>query len=216
MEAVLPKIPLTLAERDAAPDVFRVPATLEEFWELSELTEYNIEYFNGEIIAMGQATPQHESLITRLTTLLNGFYDAFEDYYVLGSNVKIYAEACVAAFNADFSVAKEPYDFVTLPSGNLSTVAIKNPELVGEVFSPSTKRFDQSDKLDCYKTIPTLKYVLFVDPSRPFVTVHSRTETPNEWLSRDYFSFDEAVRLGDLLMPMREIYRKVKFEPTGK
>ncbi len=212
MEAVLPKIPLTLAERAAAPDLIRVPATLEEYWELSELTEYNIEYFNGEIISMGQATPLHESLITRLTTLLTNFYDAFEDYYVLGSNVKIYAEACVAAFNADFSVAKEPYDFVTLPSGNLSTVAIKSPELVGEVFSPSTKQFDQSDKLDCYKTIPTLRYVLFVDPQRPFATVHSRTETPNEWLSRDSRSLDDTVRLGELTLPMREIYRKVKFD----
>lgn len=211
MEAVLPKLPLTLAGRDAAPEIIRVPATLEEFWELSELTEYNIEYFNGEIISKGQATPLHESLITRLTTLLTNFYDAFDDYYVLGSNVKIYAEACVAAFNADFSVAKEPYDFVTLPSGNRSTVAIKNPELVGEVFSPSTKRFDESDKLECYKTIPTLKHVLFVDPQRPFVTVHSRTETPNEWLVRDCRSLDETVRVGDLPLPMREIYRKVTF-----
>ena len=211
MEAVLPKIPLTLAERDAAPDILRVPATLEEFWELSELTEYNIEYFNGEIISMGQATPLHESLIGRLITLLNGFYDAFEDYYVLSSNVKIYAEACVAAFNADFSVAKEPYDFVTLPSGNLSTVAIKNPELVGEVFSPSTKRFDESDKLECYKTIPTLKHVLFVDPTRPYAVVHARTDEPDAWLSHTYRSLDDTVRLGYLALPMREIYRKVKF-----
>ena len=44
-------------------------------------------------------------------------------------------------------------------------MAIKNPELVGEVFSSSTKRFDESDKLECYKTIPTLKHVLFVDPA---------------------------------------------------
>lgn len=216
MEAVLPKIPLTLAERDAAPDILRVPATLEEFWELSELTEYNIEYFNGEIISMGQATPLHESLIGRLITLLNGYYDAFADYYVLGSNVKIYAEACVAAFNADFSVAQEPYDFVTLPSGNLSTVAIKNPELVGEVFSPSTKRFDESDKLECYKTIPTLKYVLFVDPARPYAVVHARTKNPDAWLSQAYRSLDDTVQLGDLSLPMREMYRKVKFEPTGK
>ncbi len=31
MEAVLPKIPLTLAERDEAPEILRVPATLEEY-----------------------------------------------------------------------------------------------------------------------------------------------------------------------------------------
>jgi len=216
MEAVLPKIPLTLPELDDAPEILRVSATLEEYWELSELTEYNIEYFNGEIIAMGQATPFHESLIMRLGTMFTNFYDAFEDYQVLGSNVKIYAEDCVAAFNADFSVAREPYDFVTLPTGRLSKVAIKNPEIVGEVFSPSTKRFDQSDKLDCYKTIPTLRHVLFVDQKRPFATVHSRTETPDEWLSRDYRSLDDTIRLGDLTLPMREIYRKIRFDaPTA-
>ncbi len=216
MEAVLPKIPLTLAERDNAPDIIRVPATLEEFWELSELTEYNIEYFNGEIISMGQSTPIHESLIGRLITLFNNFYDAFEDYQVLGSNVKIYAEACVAAFNADFSVAREPYDFVTLPSGRRSTVAIKNLEIVGEVFSPSTKRFDQSDKLDCYKTIPTLRHVLFVDQKRPFATLHTRTETPNRWLSEDYRSLDDTIRLGDLALPMGAVYRKIRFDAPAE
>lgn len=215
MEAVLPKIPLTLAERDAAPDVLRVPATLEEFWELSELTEYNIEYFNGEIIAMGQATPTHETFVGTLIWLLNNHYHELDEFRVMGSNVKIYVEACVAAFNADFSVAKEPYDFVTLPSGNRSTVAIKNPELVGEVFSPSTKRFDESDKLECYKTIPTLKHVLFVDPARPYAVVHARTDEPDAWLSHTYRSLDDTVRLGDLALPMREMYRKVKFETAG-
>ncbi len=179
------------------------------------MTEYNIEYFNGEIIATGQATPIHESLIGTLIWLFNNFYHSLDEYQVLGSNVKIYAEACVAVFNADFSVAREPYDFVTLPSGRLSTVAINNPEIVGEVFSPSTKRFDQSDKPDCYKTIPALRRVLFVDQKRPFATLHTRTETPDEWLSRDYRSLDDTIHLGELALPMREIYRKIKFGETA-
>ena len=39
---------------------------------------------------------------------------------------------------------------------------------------------------------------------------------PDAWLSQTYRSLDDTVRLGDLALPMREIYRKVKFELTGK
>jgi Uma2 family endonuclease len=211
MEAVAPKIPLTLAERDAAPEIIRVPATLEEYWEVSELTEYNIEYVNGEIVSMGQASFTHEALIARFTTLLNNSYDAFEQYHVLGSNVKIFAEACVASFNADFSVVKGEPDFYRLPSGRLSTVVLKNPELVGEVLSKTTKAYDLGTKLGCYKTIPTLRHVLFVDQTQPYVTTYTRTDTPDAWLNHDYRTLDDTVRLGDLILPMREIYRKINF-----
>lgn len=211
MEAVAQKIPLTLAERDAAPEILRVPATLEEYWELSELTEYNIEYVHGEIVSMGQATPTHESLIMRFGLLLNAHFDAFEPYQVLGSNVKIFIEACVASFNADFSVVSGKPDYYRLPSGRLSTVVIKNPELIGEVLSDTTKAYDLDTKLRCYKTIPSLRYVLFVDQSQPYVTTYTRTGTPDEWLNHDYRSLDDTVRLGSVELPMREIYRKIQF-----
>lgn len=208
MEAVAPKIPMTLQERDEAPDLIRVSASWEEYLELAEIVPYTIEYLFGELISMSQATDLHEQLIAQLIVLFSNQLDDQPDYRVLGSNVKICIEEGKAEFNADLSVIKGPSDYVTLPSGRVSTVRIKNPEIVVEVLSKSTKAYDQSDKLDQYRLIPSLKHILFVSQDEVFVRAYSRTEQPAQWLDADYRSLDDTVQLGDLALPLRSIYRK--------
>ncbi|WP_338872855.1 Uma2 family endonuclease [Spirosoma sp. SC4-14] len=208
MEAAALKIPMTLQESDEAPDMIRVPATWEEYLELAEIVPYNIDYIDGELIAMGQATDTHEQLIAQLITLFTNQLDDQPDYRVLGSNVKICVEEGRADLNADLSVVKGSSDYAVLPSGRLSTVRIKNPEIVVEVLSKSTKAYDQSDKLDLYRLIPSLKHILFVSQDEVFVRSYSRTEKPTEWLDADYRSLDDTVRLGELTLLLRSIYRK--------
>ncbi|WP_461042203.1 Uma2 family endonuclease [Spirosoma harenae] len=208
MGAVAPKIPMTLQERDEAPEIIRIPATWEDYLELAEVVPYNIEYVDGEIISMSQATDLHEQLVIQLGVLFYTLLENQPDYRVLGSNVKICIKEEGAEFNADLSVIKGPSEYVTLPSGRVSTVRIKNPEIVVEVLSKSTKAYDQSDKLDQYRLIPSLKHILFVSQEEPFVRIYSRTEQPSQWLDTDYRSIDDTVQVGDLSLPLRSIYRK--------
>ena len=157
---------------------------------------------------MSQATDIHEQLVAQLITLFTILLDDQPDYRVLGSNVKICVEEGKAEFNADLSVIKGPSDYVVLPSGNVSKVRIKNPEIVVEVLSKSTKAYDQSDKLDQYRLIPSLKHILFVSQEELFVRIYSRAEKPTEWFDADYRLIDDVVRLGQLELPLRTIYRK--------
>ncbi len=211
METNTLTIPMTLQERDEAPGELRVPATWEEYLELAELVPYNIEYHNGEIISMSQATDLHEQLIAQIITLFSNLLDDKPDYRVLGSSVKICISEGGSEFNADLSVIKGPSEYVTLPSGRLSKVRIKNPEIVVEVLSKSTKAYDQSDKLDQYRLIPSLKHILFVSQEAVFARVYSRLDQPDQWLDADYRSIDDVVRLGVQELPLRLIYRKTLF-----
>lgn len=208
MEAVAPKIPMTLHERDEAPEVIRVEATWEEYLELAEQVPYNIEYYNGEIISMSQATDLHEQLIGQLITLFNNLLDDQPDYRVLGSSVKICISEGGPEFNADLSVIKGPSKYVTLPSGKVSKVRIKNPEIVVEVLSKSTKAYDQSDKLDQYRLIPSLQHILFISQEEVFARVYSRLDQPDQWHDADYRSIQDVVRLGKLELPLQKVYRK--------
>ncbi len=97
---------------------------------------------------------------------------------------------------------------MTLPGGKVSKVRIKNPEIVVEVLSKSTKAYDQSDKLDQYRLIPSLKHILFVSQESVFARVYSQ---PDQWLDADYRSIDDVVRLGSLDLPLRSVYRKTSF-----
>ncbi|WP_420147913.1 Uma2 family endonuclease [Spirosoma sp.] len=208
MEAVAPKIPMTLQERDEAPDVIRVPATWEDYLELAEVVPYTIEFLFGEIISMSQATDLHEQLIAQLIVLFSNQLDDQPSYRVLGSNVKICIEEGKAEFNADLSVINGPSDYVTLSSGRVSKARIKNPEILVEVLSKSTRAYDQSDKLDQYRLIPSLKHILFVSQEEVFVRIYSRTEQPAQWFDADYRSLDDTVQLGNIALPLRSIYRK--------
>ena len=135
-----------------------------------------------------------------------------EGYDVLGSNVKIVIPNQESDVNADLSIVKEPVEYGSTSSGKLTTMRIKNPEIVVEVLSKSTRKFDLTEKITYYKLIPSLQYILFVDQYRPFASVYSRTGVPDEWLNHDYRTLDSVVRLGDLELPMAAIYRKMVFE----
>lgn len=203
---------MTLAERDEAPDQLRVAATWAEYVELAEEIPYNLDYLNGEIISMSQATPLHEQLVIQLGALLTVLLDDQPNYRVLGSNVKICISEGGAEFNADLSVVNGEVDYAKLPSGRLSTVRIKNPEIVVEVLSNSTKAYDQSDKLDQYRLIPSLRHILFVSQELVFARAYSRTDQPDQWLDTDYRNLADTVQLGTLQLPLRKIYRKTPFD----
>ncbi len=210
MEAVALKLPETLKE----DELLFVPATWEEYVALLDETPYTIQFLNGELF-MGQASRAHESLVVTLAVLLSAYFFDKEGYDVLGSNIKIVIPNQIGDVNADVSVVNDPVEYGATPGGNVSTARIKNPEIVVEVLSKSTRVFDSIEKLGYYKLIPSLKHILLVDQEQPFVSVYSRTDIPNEWLNHDYRSLDETVRLGDIPLPMTAIYRKSPFnKPT--
>ncbi|QJD78212.1 Uma2 family endonuclease [Spirosoma rhododendri] len=206
MEAVALKLPETLKE----DELLVVPATWEEYVGLLDETPYTIQFLNGELF-MGQASEMHETLVGVLIWLFNNIYIDSDLHRVLGSNIKIVIPDQLGDVNADVSVVKDPVEYGATPGGNISTARIKNPEIVVEVLSKSTRTFDSIEKLDYYKLIPSLNYILLVDQDRPQVSVYSRTNVPNEWLNHDYRSLDETVRLGDVTLPMAAIYRKSAF-----
>jgi Uma2 family endonuclease len=211
MQATALKLPDDLHE----DELLRLPASWEEYLDLLEEADQThptltIQFLENEII-MSQASRRHESIIGKLIWLFNSYYIGNEDYDVLGSSIKIVIPNREGDFNADVSVVKEPVEY-GMTRGKVDDQRIVNPYLVVEVLSKSTRRFDLNEKLEYYKQIPSLQYVLFVDQNRPYAITYARTEDPEAWLYRDYRSLDATIRLGELTLPMQDIYRKVTFE----
>ncbi|MBC8153183.1 MAG: Uma2 family endonuclease [Bacteroidetes bacterium] len=206
METVSLKLSDTLDENE----LLRLAATWEEYIELADETPYTIQFLNGEII-VSQATDIHEELVGTLIWLFRNAFLEHPALRVLGSNVKIVVPEH-NDFNADMSVVRGPSDYALTPTGNVSKSRIKNPEIVVEVLSTSTRKFDMTEKITYYKLIPSLQYILFVDQYRPFASVYARTNVPDEWLNHDYRTLDSVVKLGDLELPMEAIYRKTVFD----
>ena len=204
-------LPLTLPELAQAPDILRVKASFEEYLEFAEQCQYNVEYFNGEIVSMSQASLPHESLVARLATVFNVLFDDVDELTVVGSNMKIHVPATGNSFNADVSIIRGEADYLHLPGGRLSTVEVQNPELVVEIFSNSTMAYDLGDKLKSYKQVPSLRQVLFVSQHKPWVSSYSRTDTPGVWLNTSFHALTDFVQVLDKNVLLADIYKKFRF-----
>ncbi len=203
--------PLTLAERELAPDILRAKATFEEYLAFAEQCAYNVEYVNGEISSMGQASLPHESLVSRLNYIFVGLFDDNEQMAVFSSNIKIFIEATGDSVNADVSIVQGQPDYLRLPSGNLSTATVTNPVVVVEVLSDSTLAFDLGEKLELYKQVPSLQQILFVSQHKPWVISYVRSTDPGVWLNTSALSLAENVPVLDKSMALADMYKKMNF-----
>ncbi|RDB04576.1 Uma2 family endonuclease [Runella aurantiaca] len=209
------KIPTTLAELEALGEdvMLHIPASFEEYLEWVEKCQFTIEYFNNEIVIMGNASYYHEKLVAEIIFCLKTVFNRISGFSVLGSNIKIHIADVLSPtdFNADVSVVQGEPEFVTLPSGKKSTSTITNPVLVVEVTSKSTISHDFGDKLLAYKKIDSLQYAIFVSQYQPFVTVYERKGI-HHWELRDYTRLEDSFSIMEQPLTLAEIYKDIQFE----
>ena len=84
--------------------------------------------------------------------------------------------------------------------------AYTNPWLVAEVISPSSRNRDFGEKLQGYKSIPTLQYILYIEQDRPFATLFERIPGEGRWCSTDYDEPQQSFTLGEFPLVMGELY----------
>ncbi len=207
--AVAPKLPETLDELEDG-DILRIPATWDEYLDLLETTPYNIQFLDDEIIIMSQATDTHEQLVARLCKLFAIYFDDLEtSHRVLGSNVKIVIPDQKGDFNADLSVVRGKSEYGPTKWGRDSSVRIKNPEIVVEILSKGTRKFDLDEKLTAYQTIPSLQHIVFIDQQTVSGTVYSRTDQPGQWLMTHREALTDTLPIGDFDLSLADVYRKI-------
>jgi Uma2 family endonuclease len=203
----------TLKMAFIASDFIEIPATLDEYWQLVELPEYRLEYHNKHIIGtMSYGSTPHERVVSNLIFEMRLTFND-EVYDVFGSNRPVFAIGCDDIFNPDVHLIEgglKEYHY------DKTKTATQNPAVVIEVHSPSTKGFDLGTKLDCYKTIPSVKQIIYINTDKPAITVFNRTQKPNQWLNLDYSNMNEKVKILNRSLAMTKIYQKVDFDVKNK
>jgi Uma2 family endonuclease len=195
-----------LIERLKTEEFIRVPASEAEYLDIAPEFPGKLEYHNGEIIAMSLATALHELIVSAINRLLANYYFD-KDFLVTSSNAGLQiVRPDGSYYQPDLMVTQGKWTF---KKG--SNCIITNPYLAVEVLSKSTSKYDQGDKMSDYKDVPSLQYIVHVWQNRPYVSVYERTENPDSWLITDYKTLDSVARLGDLTLPLNDIYHKITF-----
>jgi Uma2 family endonuclease len=88
-----------------------------------------------------------------------------------------------------------------------------NPLLIVEVLSRSTKKYDQTSKFDEYKTLPSFKEYVLIDPDKCRVETRFR-EDINLWRDTVYTNMSDSIVLKsvDCVIDIALIYKKITFK----
>ena len=220
-----PLLPHTLDERlDMLKREIRVPATMDEYFALVQDVEYNIHYSRGHIVSfieideqtkepMGEVAPLHERVVARLITMLSILFDeSNSEYEIYGSNAKVYVDGAPGAYNPDIAVTKGAGIIQSVkPAGRVRrTKVITNPHIIVEILSPSTREFDQTDKLADYKQLKSLEQVIFIDPNKIYTQTFIKKDT-NQWLNLDFYSLEDKLPIvgKDETIALKDVYKKI-------
>ena len=141
--------------------------TVDEYlgWALEQPGRF--ELLDGVVYAMSPESAGHaETKAAVYAALLAG---------IRARNLPCYALPDGMTVRIDESTAYEPDALVycgeKLPS---KAIEVRNPVIVVEVLSPSTRQIDLSTKLADYFRLPSLAHYLIVEPEKPRIIHHAR------------------------------------------
>lgn len=169
--------------------------TLDDYFAVEEGSPLKHEYWRGSILAMAGGTIGHNRIVRNVlvalaTRLRGGPCEPF------GSDMRVATPGGLYTY-PDVVVVCGP---TQLARGD----TLKNPALLVEVLSPSTRDYDRGDKLALYQEIASLREVLFVEPDDASVERLVRGE--GGWDRTRHTDGAVNLEAGNVSVPVGELF----------
>ncbi|MCP5536946.1 MAG: Uma2 family endonuclease [Akkermansiaceae bacterium] len=175
--------------------------SVEDYLAGELVSEVKHEYLGGIVHAMAGAKMGHNRAVTNATASLHGSLKGKPcQPYNSDTKVRIQLPNQIRFYYPDLQVICEPVDE--------EASFTDSPVVVVEVFSQSTRRIDAGEKRDAYLTIPSLKVLILVDPTKVSVNVDRRH--PNGgFMQENYRNLADTVDLPEIeaQLPLADIYQ---------
>lgn len=182
--------------------------TPAEYLEFEKTSEIRHEYIDGEIYAMAGASKNHNLISGNLYMMFRRALRG-TDCKTFIADVRVKLQEGHKYFYPDLVVTCDPTD-------DSDELFVKNPKLIIEVLSPSTKGFDRRNKFEFYQTIPALQTYLLIDAEKYRVDCFRR-QTEDIWTVQFYQGIEAIAHLEspDIDTPLAEIYEGVSFSENA-
>lgn len=187
----------------------RIPGSWDEFWDVLERSENRVEYQNHEIVfSMSYEPRQHSKIVSRFIYLASV---AFQEgkFEIHNPNRPVYIADCQDIFNPDVSVVQASGEVFTYRPG---MTAEMSPLVIVEVLSPNTRSRDFREKLPCYKLIPSLHQIIYIESAHPMVYLYEKNGTEQGWQKKVLDEMDDVFLLNDQPITLRDIYARINFD----
>lgn len=188
----------------AAPQRLAPPMTVEEYLAFEEVSSVRHEYVDGYVYATTGGSLRHNYIAGNIAVLLRAAARG-GPCRVFTSDVKVRADE-----------SKFYYPYVVVVCGPVDMVGrvIRNPCLVVEVLSPSTRAVDQREKVAAYRRIDALAAYLTVEQDQRVLERHYCDDSAGGWGLGTFSGGTARTRVPvpcpDAVLTLDEIY-----EDTG-
>jgi Uma2 family endonuclease len=178
--------------------------SLEEYLAFEERSPVKHEYVAGEVYAMTGVTTRHNLITLNITRHLHAAARS-HGCRVFATDVKLRTADRIY------------YPDVLLACGRAAEVEliVEAPTLIVEVTSPGTSATDRREKLERYRSIPSLRVYLIVVQRRRHALAYVR-DPSGEWLRTEFAGQDE-IPLPDLgaRIGLDDIYEEIALPPLA-
>ena len=186
----------------AEPTTQTEPLTYSEAKAIEDASDERHLFWDGELFAMAGASLAHYRIEQQLTVALAAALQG-APCEVFTGNARLRPLHMDRFFYADASVFCEP-PIVDPDDPN----ALTNPSAVFEVLSPSTERFDRTEKFGVYREMPSVQLIVFLRSDA--VSVERYERTPGGWVVTT-FGPSEQIPLPHGTLAVDQVYRNVQF-----
>lgn len=181
----------------------------EEYLALEVECETRNEYINGEIIPMSGGMPNHNRITVNIASTLN-FAFKKQPYEVFVTDQRLWIPERRIYTYPDVMVVSGD---LILQEGRKDTIA--NPLMIVEVLSKSTQNYDQGEKFNSYRSIPTFQEYILIDQYSYHVQHYAKTGL-RKWEFQEYDQLEDEIKFASLPFAvfLSEIYDKVELQQT--
>lgn len=172
--------------------------TLEDYFEVELESERRFEFREGAILAMSGGSMRHDDIGLNAVTALRARLPS--GCRPFGSNLRLVTGDGVYTYADAGAVCGK-----RLTTKYRGTDTLHNPMIVVEVLSPTTREYDLGEKLDHYRTTPSIHEILLIEAENIGVLHVRRTETG--WQTLRFESREDTLELAcGIRLPLAEIY----------
>ena len=178
-------------------------ASVEEFLDIAEASEYRYEYIDGEPIKLTGGKLNHFRIIHRIQVLL--------DRFLAATNCEVLASGMLVRVGQSTLVDPDVSVVCGTAETESDTRILLNPILVVEVISPTSIDHDRVVKRRLYQAVDSIQAYLIVEQDQMLVELFTRGESG--WDLRRFARPDDEIPLDALAcrLPLRDIYERIEF-----
>jgi Uma2 family endonuclease len=180
--------------------------TVEEYLIEESQADEKSELIEGVLVPMAGASANHNLLTGKLhARLLLALED--QDYTVLMSDMRLGLPDYATYTYPDILVVRGEPQFQSPKQ-----TEVLNPCLLVEVLSPSTDRYDKTDKFRLYRSLPSLEEYLLISQTDYLVQQYTKVDD-RRWLLQDWIGLEAIFNLSSLgvEITLQDLYKRVSF-----